>query len=85
MTIECLPNQIPASVELDMSSLTEVGQAIQVKDITLGEEITVFNDPEHIVVKINLRPLEKIEEVVAEEMVEAPEAAPLPEEESKEE
>jgi len=85
LTIECLPNQIPASVELDMSSLTEVGQAIQVKDITLGEEITVFNDPEHIVVKINLRPLEKIEEVVAEEMVEAPEAAPLPEEESKEE
>ena len=90
LTIECLPNQIPASVELDMGSLTEVGQAIQVKDITLGEEITVFNDPEHIVVKINLRPLEKIEEVeveeaVAEEMVEAPEAAPLPEEESKEE
>ena len=88
LTIECLPDQIPASVELDMNSLTEAGQAIQVKDITLGEGITVFNDPEHIVAKINLRPLEKIEEVdeaVVEEMVEAPGAAPLPEEESKKE
>jgi len=90
LTIECLPGQIPASIELDLSPLTEVEQAIQVKDITLGEEVTVLNDPEHMVVKINLRPVEKVEEVVEEEVVEeavaeAPERAPLPEEEPKEE
>ncbi len=84
LTIECLPNQIPARVELDMSPLTEAGRAIQVKDIMLDEEITVFNDSEHIVVKISLRPLEKIEEVEVEEAVaEVTEAAPLPGEESK--
>jgi len=88
LTIECLPDQIPPSVELDMSSLTEVEQSIQVKDITLGEGITVLNDPEHMVVKIILRRVEKVEEVeevAVEEAVEAPEAAPLPEEKSKEE
>ena len=79
LTIECLPDQIPASVELDLSSLTEAGQAIQVKDIMMGEGIAVLNDPEHVVVKISLRPLKKIEEAVVKEMVEAPE------EESKEE
>ncbi len=87
LSIECLPDQIPSSVELDMGSFTEAGQTIHVKDITLGEEITIFNDPEHLVVKISLRPLEKIEEVeeaVAEETAEAPEAASLPEGESKE-
>ncbi len=85
LTIECLPAQIPDSVELELSSLTEAEQAIQVKDITLGEGVTVLNDPEHMVVKIVMRPVEKVEEVIEEEMVEASETAPLPEQESKEE
>ena len=85
LTIECLPDKIPSSIELELSSLTKAEQAIQVKDIMLGEGVTVFNDPEHIVVKISALPVEKVEEVVVEEAVKAPEAAPLPEEESKEE
>ena len=81
-TIECLPDRILPSVVVDVSTLTEVEQAIQVKDIILGEEIAVLNDPEHIVVKIISR---HVEREVVEEVVEAPEEAPLPEEESKEE
>lgn len=84
LTIECLPGQIPASIELDLSSLTETEQAIQVRDITLGEEVTVLNDPEHVVVKISRLPVEKVEEEVVEEVVEAAEGAPLPEEQPKE-
>ncbi len=83
LTIECLPDQIPANVEVDLSSLTEAEQAIRVNDVVLDEEITILNNPERIMVKISSRP--RAEEVVAEEAVEAPEAAPIPEEESKEE
>jgi large subunit ribosomal protein L25 len=82
LTVECLPAKIPASVEVDISSFTEPGQAIRVKDIALGEDITVLNDLELVVVKISFRPVEKVaEEVVkkpvevAEEVVEAPEEA----------
>jgi len=89
LTIECLPDKIPASIEVDLNSLTEVEQAIHVRDITLGEGFAILNDPEHVVVKITLRHVEKVEEVVekvaVEEGVEAPEAAQLPEEQSKEE
>ena len=89
LTIECLPDKIPASIEVDLSSLTEAEQAIHVRDITMDEGVTVLNDPEQMVVKISLRHVEKVEEVVkevaVEEAVEAPEAAQLPEEESKEE
>jgi large subunit ribosomal protein L25 len=86
LSIECLPDQIPASVELDLSSLTEAEQAIHVRDITLDEGVTVLNDPQHMVVKISLRHVEKVEEEVAvEEAVEAPEAIQSPEGESKEE
>ena len=86
LTVECLPAQIPPSVELDLSSLTETEQAVRVKDIELGKEVTILNGPELVVVKISLRPVEKIEEeVVVEGEIEAPEAAPQPEEGPKEE
>ncbi len=81
LTIECLPDQIPANIEVDMSSLAEAEQAIRVKDVVLDKEVTILNDPEHLIVKISLRP--RVEEVV-EEVAEAPEAVPLTEEESEE-
>lgn len=78
LTIECLPAKIPSSVAVDLSSLTEVDQALRVKNIKLDEGITVLDDPEHIVVKIGLRHIEKPKEAVAvkavEEVAEAAEA-----------
>jgi len=85
LAIECLPDEIPPSVELDLSSLTEGEQAIQVKDIVLDEGITILNDLEQIVVKTSARPVERVEEVAVAEEVEAPEAAPPPEGKPKEE
>jgi len=78
LTVECLPAKIPASIELDLSTLTEADQTVRVKDIELDKEISVLSDPELLVVKIQTRPVEKIEEAVVEEAeaVEAPEAAP---------
>jgi large subunit ribosomal protein L25 len=82
LTVECLPAKIPASIEVDISSLTEPGQAIRVKDIAPSEDTAILNDPELVVVKITFRPAEKVEEVVVEkpaevveEVVEAPEEA----------
>jgi len=80
LTVECLPAKIPASVELDISSLTEAGQMVRVKDIELEKGVTILNDPELVVVKISSRPVEVVaEREVTEEAVEAPEAAPPPE------
>ncbi len=80
LTIECLPDEIPNSVELDLASLTEAGQAIHVKDIRLDDGITVLNDPEQLVVKISARHVEKL---IEEEEVKAPGEAVLPEKEPK--
>ncbi len=82
LTIECLPDESPSRVEIDVGSLTEAEQAIHVKDIRLGEGITVLNNPEQLVVKISAR---TVEEPTVEEEVEAPEEARLPEEAPKEE
>ena len=70
-TVECLPGRIPSSIEVDISSLTELDQTIRVKDIALDKDITVINNPDLVVAKISLRPVEKVEEKVVEEAVEA--------------
>jgi large subunit ribosomal protein L25 len=80
LTVECLPAKIPASVEVDISSFTEPGQAIRVNDIALDKDIAVLNDPELVVVKISWRPVEKVEEEVVEEVEEAVEAGEAVEE-----
>jgi large subunit ribosomal protein L25 len=80
LTIECLPAKIPTSLEVDISSLTELDQAIRVKDVALDKDITVLNNPELVVAKISTRPVEKVEEKVVEEVVEA-EAEEVAEEE----
>ncbi len=91
--IECLPDRIPGSVEVDVSSLAEEDQAIHVSDLALGEGITVLTDPEHVVVKVAVLRIEKVEvkvveaeaEVEAGAEGEAPEEGPETEKESKEE
>jgi len=73
--VECMPGKIPDTIEVDVSSLSEAGQAIRVKDISLDEGITILNEPELVIVKISRRHVEKMEEVVvpeAEEPAEGP-------------
>jgi len=83
LAIECLPDKIPASVEVDLSSLEGPEEALHVRDLVLGDGVTVLDDPDHVVAKISILPTEKLEEVVAEKVVEA-EEVPTPAEEESE-
>ncbi len=85
LTVECLPAEIPDKVELDLGLLIEAEQAIHVKDIALGEGITILNNPEQLVVKISVRRVEKVIEAKVEAEVEVPEEAELAEGETREE
>ena len=77
LSIECLPDRIPTSIEVDLGVLEQAEQSIHVKDVVLGEEVTVLDDPEHIVAKISVLPTERVEveEGVVEEVA-APEEIP---------
>ncbi len=79
LSVECLPGEIPSRVDIDITSLAKVGQAIHVKDIILGKESTILSNPEQMVVKISARRTEETAEEVEEEGA-APAAAELPEE-----
>ena len=76
LIVESLPDKLPPQIEVDLSSLEEVEQAIFVRDITLSPDVTVVTDPDQMVVRVSeARVVE--EEIVAE--------AEVPEEELAEE
>lgn len=64
--VEALPTDMPEHISVDISALAEVNQAIYVKDLPVDAKLTITDDPEQIVVKI--------EKLAAEEKVEV--AAP---------
>jgi large subunit ribosomal protein L25 len=79
LPIEALPDDLPHSLEVDVSGLEELDSAIHVKDIHLGDKVTLLSDPEQMAVKVIEARKEEIpvEVPVAEEveMVEGAEEA----------
>ena len=65
--VEALPTSIPSSIEIDVSSLTEIGQSIHVRDIVPPADVVIISEPESVVVRVDLPAAERAEEVEAVE------------------
>jgi len=76
--IECLPQDLPSEIKVDISSLTEVGQGIEVKDLPIDHtKVKVLgHEPEEMVLKIDYAEMEeeKEEKPTEEEAIAAVEA-----------
>ncbi|HOT01882.1 MAG TPA: 50S ribosomal protein L25 [Acidobacteriota bacterium] len=59
--IECLPQHIPAVIRLDVSGL-DLNQSLRVRDLQLGDKVTILMDPE-----VNIAHVEETRAAVAEE------------------
>ena len=67
-----LPEELPSSIEVDISGLEEFDQAIYLRDVTLPEGIELLTDLDEMLVKLNAP---SVTEEVEEEAEEAEEAA----------
>ena len=65
LSVECLPDDIPSHIEVDVSILEEVDQAIHVSDIVLAEEVTILENPDQLIVRVSVGHIEV--EIEAEE------------------
>jgi len=63
VTVECLPGAIPGQLQVEVSQL-DLGDAIHVRDLTVGAGIRVLEDPARAVVSV-LAPRAVVEEVAA--------------------
>jgi large subunit ribosomal protein L25 len=66
--VECLPDQIPSSLDADVSPLG-IGQALHMSDIKLPEGVKVLDDLEGMVVSV-VAPVAEVETKTAEEVEE---------------
>ena len=72
ISVEGLPTDLPPHIEVDVSGLAEIDDAIHVKDLDVSPDVTLLIDPDLVVAKVAAPRL--VEEVVEEEEeVEVPE------------
>ncbi|MFQ5527519.1 MAG: 50S ribosomal protein L25 [Thermoanaerobaculia bacterium] len=64
--IECLPDVIPAAIEVDVSDL-HTGQHLEVSDLPIPEGVDVVDDLSKVIVSIAQARVHEVEEEVAEE------------------
>lgn len=81
--VEALPADLPEKFEVNVSGLTEIDQAIYVKDLKAGDKVEVKKDPEEIIVKIE--PMREEEEELPPTPTEGEEGAVEGEEKPAEE
>jgi large subunit ribosomal protein L25 len=88
LEVECLPANMPHSIEVDISGLVQLDQALHVKDLRVPDGVTVLTEPEKVVAKIARARIEVVEaaapveaeaEVAAEGEEEKEEAEKTPE------
>jgi len=65
--VEALPADIPQSIEIDLSKLTELDESLYIKDIKASISYTILTDPDTVVVSVSEQ-REEEEEPVEEEL-----------------
>jgi len=64
--VECLPKDIPESIEVDISAL-HLNQSLKIEDLAPVERVKVMSDPQAMIVLIKAPSVEEVAEEVPEE------------------
>ena len=52
LEVECLPRDLPERIEVDLSGLAEIGDAVHVRDLQLSDKVRILTDPDIMIVLI---------------------------------
>ncbi len=55
VTVECLPADLPAGIQVDLSRLSEIDAVIRVGDLTVGPGVTILTDHNELVAAVHLQ------------------------------
>lgn len=63
--VECLPTDLPEGINVDISSMQQVGEGIHVSDISLPDNIRILTDVDEMVVVATAPKVEEVVEAAA--------------------
>jgi len=69
LEVECLPQDLPERIEVDLSELLEIGSAIYIRDLNVSDKVKILTDPDTMIVLLTAPELEEAaegEEISAE-------------------
>jgi large subunit ribosomal protein L25 len=67
LEVEAFPQDLPASIVVDIAALVKIGDGIHVRDIILSDKVQVMDTPDEMIVLATAPAKEEVEEVVAPE------------------
>ena len=73
--VECLPQDLPSRITVDISNLRRIGDSITVRDLTMPPNVTSLDNPDDMVVIVTAQAAEEVVEV-APVIVEVEETEP---------
>ncbi len=65
LTVEMLPRDLIHVIEVDLSNIQQIGDAIHVSDLDLGGKVTILNEPEELLARVNQSSAARAEEMEA--------------------
>lgn len=73
--VECLPQDLPERITVDVSSLAKIGDGIYIRNLVVPEEVKILDDPDTMIALITAQAAEEVEvaPVVEEALAEEPE------------
>lgn len=71
--VECYPEDLMSKIEVDISNLRKIGDALYVKDLALPSKVEVLHDPEEMIVVVTAPSAEEEIEAKPLEVGEEPE------------
>jgi len=79
--VEALPQDLPHRIQIDLTSLNEIGKSISVKDLKISDKAKIFLSPETLVATVVEAKVEEVIETTPAETAsgETPAAAPAAE------
>ena len=72
--VECLPVDIPQSVDLDVTAV-ELGQVLHVSDLSLPDKVKILHQPNEVILSVQLEKVKEEETTEDEELAEGEMAA----------
>jgi len=73
LEVECLPQDLPESITIDISGLGRIGDSILVKDVVVSDKVILLANPDETIIVVTLSGKVEEEEVVPEVVVAEPE------------
>lgn len=63
--VECLPQDLPEKISVDISKLKKIGDSIHIRDLSVPQNVEITDDEDKIIVAIISGSIEEVEVIVA--------------------